>query len=394
MKIISINAGSSSLKFRFFKMPDEISLCHGIFERIGLDNSFYTIIINDKRIRKEVILNSHEDAVNILIRELIELNVVDNINEIDGVGHRVVHGGNKYSTSVIIDNNILDYITKISYLAPLHNPANIIGINTFNNMLPNALGVAIFDTAFHQTMDKTSYIYPVPYEWYEKYGVRKYGFHGTSHKYITMKISEELNNKNLKIISCHLGNGGSLCAIKNGQSIDTTMGLTPLAGIPMGTRSGDIDPSIIPYIMTQTGMTINEVINNLNKESGFLGVSGVSADARDIEDGIEKGNKRCKLAYDIYIKKVVSFISSYNTLLGGADIICFAAGIGENSIKIRKDIINMLSPLGVYLDEEKNNVRAKQTLISTDNSRIRCYIVPTDEELMIAKETYELISKE
>lgn len=391
MKILSINAGSSSLKFRLFEMPIENVLCSGIFERIGLDNSFYTITVGEEKIKREIPLNNHEECVNTLISELINLNIVHSIEEIEGVGHRVVHGGEKYSQSIIIDNDVLEHVKKISYLAPLHNPANILGIEVFNGLLPNAKGVAIFDTAFHQTMDSASYIYPIPYEWYLDYGIRKYGFHGTSHKYISLKISEILNNKNLKIISCHLGNGGSLCAIKDGKSIDTTMGFTPLAGIPMGTRCGDIDPSIIPFMAEHSGKSISEINNDLNKKSGFLGVSGISADARDIEDKVAANDERAILAYNIYINKVVSFISSYNTLLGCADVICFSAGIGENSVKMRKDIVDKLKPLGVYLDEEANNVRSKVRLITTESSKIKCYIIPTDEELMIAKETYELI---
>lgn len=391
MKILSINAGSSSLKFRLFMMPEEFVLCSGVFERIGLDNSFLTIIIDNEKKCKDITVKCHEDVVNILIQELINFRVINNINEIEAIGHRVVHGGDKYSNAVIIDDNVLNNVMEISYLAPLHNPVNIIGIRAFNKVLPNVKAVAVFDTAFHQTMEETAYIYPVPYEWYKEYGVRKYGFHGTSHKYIARQISEILNNQNLKIISCHLGNGGSLCAIKNGVSVDTTMGFTPLAGIAMGTRAGDIDPSIIPFIMSQTGMNIEQILDVLNKKSGLLGISGISSDMRDIEEGIEKQNKRCKLAYSIYIRKIVSFISSYNTLLGGADVICFTAGIGENSIGVRKDIIDMLQPLGIYLDEEKNNIRGEQTLISNNNSKIKCYIIPTNEELMIAKETYELM---
>ncbi|MDD4036386.1 MAG: acetate kinase [Bacilli bacterium] len=391
MKIISINAGSSSLKFRLFEMPEEKELCAGVFERIGLAKSFYTINIKGEKIKKEVDLTNHSQAVNILIEELINLKIVNSMEDIEGVGHRVVHGGDKYATSVIIDNDVMDHVGKVSDLAPIHNPANILGINAFKEILPNVKSVAIFDTAFHQSMPEEAYIYPVPYEWYKDYGIRKYGFHGTSHKYIAKKISELLNNQNLKVISCHLGNGGSITAIDKGKSIDTTMGFTPLAGIPMGTRSGDIDPSIIPYIMHKTNKTIDEVINDLNKNSGFLGVSGVSADSRDIEAGIEEGNERCLLAYNIYIKEIVAVISSYNTLLNGADVICFTAGIGENSIKTRKDIVEKLKPLGVKLDIEKNNVRGKEQLISTTDSKIRCYIVPTDEELMIAQETYDLI---
>jgi acetate kinase len=391
MKIAVLNAGSSSLKFRLFGMPEEKVICSFMFERIGIDNSFYTININDKKIKKEVNLSDHEQAVNILIKELLDLKIISNIEEIEAIGHRVVHGGAKYSSSVIVDEKVIKDIQELSSLAPLHNPAHILGIKAIYKVLPNVKNVVVFDTAFHQTLSKEAYIYATPYNWYTDYGVRKYGFHGTSHKYIALKISELLNNNNLKIISCHLGNGGSITAIKNNKSIDTTMGFTPLAGIPMGTRCGDIDPSIIQYIMKKTNKNIDEITNDLNKNSGFLGISGVSADSRDIEDKMNSGNERCTLAYNIYIKRIVDYIASYNVLLEQADVICFAGGIGENSSKTRKDIISKLQCLGINLDEDLNKQRGILTEITTSNSKIKAYIVPTDEELMIVKETYGLV---
>jgi len=390
MIILSVNAGSSSLKFTGFKMPEEEVIVSGLFERISLDGK-YTINLNGEKIKKEKDLPNHEVAVQTLLDELIENKVINSLEEIEGVGHRVVHGGDKYSDSIIIDEDVLNKIEELSDLAPLHNPANLIGIKTFKKVLPNVKNVAVFDTAFHQTMDKVSYIYPTPYEWYTEYGVRKYGFHGTSHKYIYHKICEELKRNDLKVITCHLGNGGSITAIDKGKVLDTSLGFTPLAGIMMGTRAGDIDESIIPYVMEKSGKSLKEVMEDLNKKSGFLGISGVSSDSRDIENGIKEGNARCKLAQDMYVRKIVNYIASYYVLLNGADVICFAGGIGEMSIDTRKQIVNSLSSLGIKLDEEKNNTRKTLTKISTDDSKVLCYVVPTDEELMIARDTFELI---
>jgi acetate kinase len=371
-------------------MPEEEVLVSSTFERIGLDNSFYSIKINSYKIKKEAHLDNHKTAVEIFLKELLDNGIVNNLEEIEGVGHRVLHGFDKYSEPVIVTEEVMNDIDKFSVLGPLHNPANLLGIKAIKAILPNSINVAIFDTAFHQTMPKESYIYPVPFEWYEKYGVRKYGFHGTSHKYLSQCAIDLLNNEHAKVIICHLGNGGSLTAVKDGKCIDTTMGLTPLAGIPMGTRCGDIDVSIIQYIMQQTGKNIDEITNDLNKKSGFLGISGVSSDSRDIEEGIASGNERCILSQKIYINKVVSFISYYNVLLGGADAIVFSAGIGENGIETRKGILDMLSPIGVIVDEERNNIRGKVALISRDDSKIKCFVIPTNEELMIARDTFEL----
>lgn len=391
MIILSVNAGSSSLKFTGFKMPEEEVIVSGLFERIGIAGSCYTIKLNGEKIKKERDLPNHEEAVKILIDELLLNGVIKSLDEIEGVGHRLVHGGEKYANSVIIDDDVISTVTELIPLAPLHNPANLIGVETFKKLLPNVLNVAVFDTAFHQTMDKSAYIYPVPYEWYSEYGVRKYGFHGTSHKYINDKISEILNRKDLKVISCHLGNGGSITAIDSGRVVDTTMGFTPNAGLVMGTRSGDIDASFIPYVISKSKKSLDEVISDLNKKSGLLGISGVSSDSRDIETGVNEGDVRCVLAEEIYENKIVSYIASYYCLLGGADVICFAGGVGENGITVRRNIINKLAPLGVKLDADANNVRGMVTKISSDESKVLCYLIPTDEELMIARDTYNLI---
>ena len=391
MIILSVNTKNSSLKFTGFKIPEEELIVSSLFKRIGIAGSCYTIKLNGEKIKKERDLPNHEEAVKILIDELLLNGVIKSLDEIEGVGHRLVHGGEKYANSVIIDDDVISTVTELIPLAPLHNPANLIGVETFKKLLPNVLNVAVFDTAFHQTMDKSAYIYPVPYEWYSEYGVRKYGFHGTSHKYINDKISEILNRKDLKVISCHLGNGGSITAIDSGRVVDTTMGFTPNAGLVMGTRSGDIDASFIPYVISKSKKSLDEVISDLNKKSGLLGISGVSSDSRDIEAGVNEGDVRCVLAEEIYENKIVSYIASYYCLLGGADVICFAGGVGENGITVRRNIINKLAPLGVKLDADANNVRGVVTKISSDESKVLCYLIPTDEELMIARDTYNLI---
>ena len=393
MIVLSVNAGSSSLKFTGFKMPEEEVLISGVFERIGIDNSFYTIKINGEKIKKEKDLPNHEVAVKTLLDELIANNVVNSLEEIGAVGHRVVHGGEKYTNSVLVDENVTNTIHELCNLAPLHNPANLMGIEVFNKVLPNVKNVAVFDTAFHQTMPASAYIYPVPYEWYTEYGVRKYGFHGTSHKYVNSKISEVLGRNDLKVISCHLGNGGSITAIDSGKVLDTSLGFTPNAGLMMGTRSGDIDESIIPYVIAKTGKTLAEVSNDLNKHSGFLGVSGVSSDSRDITEGIKNGNERCILAEEIYERRVVNYIASYYALLNGVDVICFAGGIGENAINVRANIIKKLSCFGIELDENANDSRGEVKKISSDNSKVLCYVIPTDEELMIARDTYNIVER-
>lgn len=392
MKILSVNAGSSSLKFQMYEMPQEKVLISGVFERIGIENSFYTIKLNGEKIKKEVVLNNHTDAVKILTNELLENNIVSDLSEIKAIGHRMVHGGEKYASSVLLTEDVITAVEELSDLAPLHNPANLVGVRAFKEVIPSAVAVGVFDTAFHQTMKEENFLYPVPYEWYKEYGVRKYGFHGTSHKYVSEKMASILGKEETKIITCHIGNGGSLAAVKNGKCIDTSMGFTPNAGIIMGSRSGDIDASLIPFVMKKTGMNISEIDNALNKKSGLLGISGVSSDSRDIEDGIKSGNDRCKLAQEMYVNKIVKYIAEYYVELGGADAIVFTAGVGENSITTRKQIIDKLACLGIKLDEQRNNVRAEVALISTDDSSVKVYVIPTDEEVMIARDTYKLAS--
>ena len=391
MIILSINAGSSSLKFTGFNMPSEKVLISGVFERIGIDGSFYTIKLNGEKIKKEVELKSHEEAVRILTEELVNYNIVKDLSEIKGVGHRVVHGGDKYADSVVIDKNVTDTIRELFHLAPLHNPANLMGIEAFQEYIPEATAVAVFDTGFPQSMPEENYLYAVPYEWYEKYGVRRYAFHGISHQYITEYMQKFLGKENVNLITCHLGNGSTIYSIKDGKCFDTSLSFSTNSGLVMGTRSGDIDPFIVPYVMKESGMSMEEVLNTLNKKSGLLGVSGVSSDSRDIEDGIKEGNERCILAQKLFVNRIVGYIAKLWCPLKKVDAICFAGGIGENSIMTRKQIIEGLSSLGVELDEEANNVRGEFKLITKEGSKIPCYIVPTDEEVMIARDTYKLI---
>ena len=393
MKIISINAGSSSLKFSLFEMTTKECIASGYFERVGLDGSFYTIKYNGEKIREEVEMPNHTVAVEVLLDRLISIGIIKDLKEIDGVGHRLVHGADKYNKSVIITDEVVEDLKKYSELAPLHNPANILGIEAVKKALPDVPMVGVFDTAFHQTMEPVQYIYPVPYEWYTKYGVRKYGFHGTSHCYISKQIPRILGRDNYKAIICHLGSGGSLSAVKDGKCVDTTMGFTPLAGIMMGTRSGDIDPSIIPFIMQKEDKTVDEVINDLNKKSGFLGVSGGASDFRDIYAGVVEGKDRYKLAFDKYVQTVVNYIAQYYVELGGCDIICFTAGLGENASEARLAIMEKLLCLGVKVDLEKNQVRGEEIQVSSNDSSILCYVIPTNEELMIAEDTLSLIGE-
>ena len=392
MKILSVNAGSSSLKFTLIELPSKEVLASGLFEKIGMAGSMYTIKFNGQKITKEANLVDHSIAVSKLIDELIENEILVSLEEIDGVGHRILHGGQEFTQSLILDEDVLLRISKYNELGPLHNPANIMGVKAFMKVLPNVKNVGVFDTTFHQTMDEKEFLYPVPYEWYTKYGIRKYGFHGTSHRFIYKTISEYLNRQDLKVISCHIGNGGSLCAVDSGKVVDTTMGFTPLAGIMMGTRSGDIDPSIIPFVMKKTGKSAEEIVNDLNKKSGLLGISGISSDSRDVEIAAENGDKMAILAQEMYAQKIANYIAMYNNLLNGADVITLTAGIGENSKNMRKMVIDRIKSLGVFVDDAKNDFRGEFRLISTDDSKIPVYVVPTNEELMIAIDTMELIS--
>ena len=393
MKIMSINAGSSSLKFSLFDMSNEEVLISGVFERIGIDGGVYTLKYKGEKIKVEQELDSHSTAVKILLEKLIELQVISNLEEIEGVGHRIVHGGDKYTESVMVTDEVVDDIIRFSDYAPLHNPAHAICIKAFREVLPKTPMVVVFDTAYHQTIEKARFLYAVPYSWYENYHIRKYGAHGTSHRFIAETLKEKLGRDDLNIISCHLGNGGSVTAIKDGKCMDTSMGFTPHAGIVMGTRSGDIDVSIIPYIMEKEGKSASEIMNDLNKKSGFLGISGVSSDSRDIENGIKEGNERCILAEEMFVNSVVKYIAQYYVLLGHVDVIAFTAGIGENSPEARAQIIEKLACLGFKIDLEANNVRGKYTKISTDDSTAEIYVVPTNEELMIARDTLNIINR-
>ena len=393
MKIISINAGSSSLKFSLFNMNDESVIASGLFERIGIEGSKYTIKFNGEKISQEVELNTHTAAVKVLLDKLVDLGIIHSLDEIDGVGHRLVHGKDKYSESVIITDEVVEDLEKFKRFAPLHNPANILGINAFREVLPNVPMVGVFDTAFHQSMDATTYLYPVPYSWYQDYGVRKYGFHGTSHRYITNMVKNILGKDEFRLISCHIGNGGSITAVKDGKCVDTSMGFTPLAGIMMGTRSGDIDPSIIPYVMEQEGKNASEVIDDLNKKSGLFGISEYSSDMRDILERCDLQDEKAVIARDKYVRRVVDYIAQYYVLLGGADVIAFTAGVGENSIPVRRQICEELACLGVKIDLDQNNKRGEVVKISTDDSSIAVYVIPTDEELMSARDTLDLINR-
>ena len=397
MKILSVNAGSSSLKFTLFEMPAGIELIGGYFEKIGLEDSFYSIKMNGEKTKKSAKVSNHADAVKILIDELIDNKVISSLDELDGVGHRLVHGGEKYTDSVVINDDVINTVTELIPLAPLHNPANLTGVKAFMDVLKETPNVGVFDTAFHQTMKKEQYLYGVPYSWYENYKVRKYGFHGTSHKFITKTMKEMLGKENVNLIICHIGSGGSLCAVKDGKSFDTTMGFTPNAGIMMGTRSGDIDYSLIPYVMKESGMNLTEVDNMLNKQSGLLGVSGVSSDSRDIEDAIKEGNAGAILANEMYVNKIAKYVAEYYVELGGkVDALVLTAGLGENAIEFRENLLTRLECLGIKLDKEVNNTiagfKSVQTgVISTSDSIVPVYVVPTNEELMIATDTYELI---
>lgn len=393
MKILAVNAGSSSLKFTLIELPEKKVLANGLFEKIGIPGSCYTIKYNGEKITKEANLGDHSVAVQILMDELINIGIISSLEEIDGVGHRMVHGGQEFTESVVLTEDVLERVSQYNELAPLHNPANIMGVRAFMKALPNTIQVGVFDTAFHTTMEPTEYIYPVPYEWYEKYGVRKYGFHGTSHRYINKTISEYLKRDDLKVISCHIGNGGSITAIDSGKVIDTSMGFTPLAGIMMGTRCGDIDASMLSYLAGKTGKTLEELTNDLNKKSGLLGVSEVSSDSRDVENAANDGDAKAILAQEMYARKIANYIAMYNNLLGGADVITLTAGVGENSKTMRKSILDKIASLCVKIDEERNDFRGEFRLISTDDSKIPVYVVPTDEELMIAMDTVELKNK-
>lgn len=391
MKVLSVNAGSSSLKFSLFEMPEEKEIINGVFERIGIDNAFYSIKYNGEKVKKEATLKDHKEAFEILIKELVDNKIIDSLEEIKGIGHRMVQGGSYFNKTVEATPENLKKVEEAAPLAPLHNPPAIVGVKAAQAIFKEAFQTMVFDTAFHQTIAEENYLYPVPYEWYTKHNVRRYGFHGTSHHYVYLKVNEILGKENTKVITCHIGNGASISAVKDGKCINTSMGLTPNAGLMMGTRCGDIDATVVTYMMKETNMSPEEIESVLNKESGYLGISGVSSDSRDIEEGIAKGDKRCILAQKMYVNRIVDYIAKYYVELGGADAIVFTAGVGENAINTRADIINKLEVLGIKLDSERNNVRGKETLISTDDSKVPIYVIPTNEELMIASDTYAMI---
>ena len=397
MKFLCVNAGSSSLKFQLFEMPEEKVIISGYIEKIGLEDSFWTTKINGEKIKGAKPLKNHNDAVEVLLDELVKHNAVKSLDEIDGVGHRVLHGGEKYSESVLITDEVIQDIKDLTKLGPLHHPGNLAGIEALKAVLPNVPMVAVYDTAFHQTMPKENFLYPVPYEWYLKYGVRKYGFHGTSHKYITTVMKEKLGKENVNLIICHIGSGASISAIKEGKCFDTTMGITPLDGLMMGTRSGAIDPSILEYVCKESGMDISEVTNALNKKSGLLGVCGFS-DNRDVEKAAASGDERAILALNMYHDRIAKYIADYYIELGGnVDAIIFTAGIGENGIESREEIINRLAPLGLSIDKDVNGNIAgykdnQEGIISDKKSKVEIWVVPTNEELMIIKDTYSIVN--
>ena len=363
--VLAINAGSSSLKFQLIRMPEETLVTKGLIERIGIKDSIFTIEVNGEKIKDVKDIN-HEEAINIMLDSFKQHGIIDDINDIAGTGHRVVHGGELFPTSALVTDKVEEQIESLSELAPLHNPANLMGIRAFRKLLPNIPHVAVFDTSFHQSMPEQSYLYSLPYQYYKDYGIRKYGFHGTSHKYVSQRAAEIMNKpiEELRIISCHIGNGASIAAIDGGESIDTSMGFTPLAGVTMGTRSGNIDPALIPFIMQKTGQNAEEVLNVLNKESGLLGISGTSSDLRDLESDAEEGKERAQLALDVFASRIHKYIGSYATRMHGVDVIVFTAGVGENSSTVRAKVLEGLEFMGIYWDPKK----MKQSVVKKDLS--------------------------
>ena len=395
MKILVLNCGSSSLKYQLINMETEEVLASGKYERIGEDEAFITHKVNGQKIEIKHPAKTHEEAVDFTLKQLInpEYKVIDSLDEISAIGHRLVHGGEKINKSVIITDEVVEVLKECIDLAPLHNPAGIIGIEACKKVMPGKPMVGVFDTAFHQTMPKERYIYPIPYEYYKKYGIRKYGFHGTSHMYVSQRLAEIVGKdiSELKIVTCHLGQGSSICAVEGGKSVDTSMGLTPLAGIPMVTRSGDLDPSVVTFLMKKEGWTAEEAENMLNKKSGVQGISGLAPDFREIEAASYGDNERAEIAIEKFKYEIASYIAKYAVAMNGVDYIVFTGGVGENQINIRRGICEKLEFLGVKIDVEANNVRGEEKEISAPDSKVKVYLVPTNEELMIAKETARLI---
>ena len=395
MKILVVNCGSSSLKYQLIDMQDENVMAKGYLERIGQEGSFLTHTVNGEKHKIEKKISNHEEGMELVVEQLLhpEYGVIKDLNEIDAIGHRIVHGGEKFTESVLVDDEVIKGIEDAIKFAPLHNPAHLQGIYACQRAFPSKPNVVVFDTAFHQTMPKKAYMYAIPYEYYDKYKVRKYGAHGTSHRFVSKRVAEIMNKpvEDLKIITCHLGQGASLCAVKDGKSVDTSMGLTPLAGVPMGSRSGDIDPSLVTFLMEKEGLTPQEMDTILNKKSGKLGLSGISIDDRDIEAAIKEGNERAKLAIDNFVYQVAGYIGRFAAQMNGVDVITFAGGVGENGIDARKQICEYLGFLGVKIDDEKNNCRGKEVEISTPDSKVKVFVIPTNEELMIARDTAKLV---
>ncbi|WP_430618159.1 acetate/propionate family kinase [Enterococcus sp. DIV1054d] len=390
-KTIAINAGSSSLKWQLYQMPEETVIAKGIVERIGLSDSIFTIKYGDNQKFEQILdIADHDIAVRMLLDQLIELTILSSYDEITGVGHRVVHGGETYSDSVVVTDEVMERIAELAEFAPLHNPANLMGIKAFKKILPDIISVAVFDTSFHATMPKHNYLYSLPTSYYEDFKVRKYGFHGTSHRYVSERAASVLDKpiEDLKIITCHLGNGVSITAVDGGKSVDTSMGFTPLAGVTMGTRSGDLDPAVLPYLMGKLDLTIDEMITVLNKESGLLGLTGLSSDMRDLEKNYEKDHIR--LAYDIFVDRIRKYIGGYVTTMNGVDAIVFTAGIGENDAHVRSEIIKGMTWFGCEVDPELNSIRGEEVEISTPESKVKVLVIPTDEELMIARDVERL----
>lgn len=395
MKVLVINCGSSSLKYQLIDSESEKALAVGLCERIGIDGRLNHTPAGGEKVVINETMDTHETAIKLVLEALTDKNhgVLQSLNEIGAVGHRVVHGGEKFASSTVITDEVIKGIEGCNDLAPLHNPANLIGINACKSLMPNVPMVAVFDTAFHQTMPAKAYLYGLPYEYYEKYKIRRYGFHGTSHSYVASRAIDMvgLDKDNSKIVVCHLGNGASVTAVLNGKSVDTSMGLTPLEGLIMGTRSGSIDPAIIEFIANKENKSIEEVMNILNKKSGVLGLSGVSSDFRDLENAAEEGNERAKLATDVFSYRVARYIGSYVAAMNGVDAIAFTAGLGENDKNIRASVSSYLGFLGITIDHEKNNIRGKESIVSTEDSKVKVCVIPTNEELAIARETVALI---
>ena len=396
MKILVINCGSSSLKYQLIDMDGEKLIAKGIYERIG-EASFLTHKINGQKYVLQHPAKTHKEALDFAIQQLLNKDypAISSLDEIGAIGHRTVHGGEYFKESVIIDDEVIKRIEECSSLAPVHNPCSLIGIRACQELMPGKPMVAVFDTAFHQTIPEERYIYPIPYKYYEKYKIRKYGFHGTSHYYVSHRIAEVLGKpiEDLKIVNCHLGQGASICAIQGGKSVETSMGLTPISGIPMCSRSGDLDPSIVTFLMKNENMTADDIDNMLNKDSGIWGICGVSKDVRDIEAAIDEGNEKAKLALEHYKYKIAEFIAKYAVAMQGIDVITFTAGVGENQVRVRKGICEYLKFMGVKIDDERNKVKSEEALISTDDSSIPVWVIPTNEELVIARDTLRLVTK-